>query len=324
MSTTEHARTTELPREQEHDDREVDASLRLRKSAETIWSYKPFGETDEINLTLNRARHFLVNPTRSGALPSDKEVTHFLQICKIRKLNPWVGDAFLLGYDTRQGAKFETIVAYQALSKRAEAHKAYDGMESGIIVLRNKDEGQELTELEGAFCLPTDELVGAWARVYRKDRDKPATAKILRGPYDKQRSRWEVDPNGMLVKCAKAAAMRDSFPNDLGGMYIAEEKQDDDNDDEQEARSLDNLTAVDLTPTDHIAPDGEILDDAPRLNRKQFLEEVENAPDMTEVSAIRDLTLEQTDDEDEREHINHVCDERVKEIRASRGAGSNQ
>ena len=216
MSTTEQE--TRL-RTDDNGDTELESVNRLRKSAEVVWSYTPFGEKDAINLTPSRARSYLVTPTKTGKQPSDKELTTFLQICKIRRLNPWVRDCFLLGYDTRDGAKFDVIIAYQALAKRAEAHEQYDGMSCGVIVVRDG----EMKELEGAFVLTSDVLVGAWAAVFRKDRTHSTIVKINRSAYDKQRSVWATDPAGMLTKCAKAGAMREAFPNDLGGMYTEDE-----------------------------------------------------------------------------------------------------
>ncbi len=309
MSTTEHTWTETNG----HDnDNEVDSSVRLRQEAERVWSYTPFNETSKVDLTLARVRNFLVTPTKKGKWPSDKELTNFLQICKTRRLNPWVRDAFLLGYDTKQGAKFETIVAYQALSKRAEVNEQYDGLECGMIL--TTQEGKTM-EVEGSFCLKDEELVGAWARVYRKDRSKPTTAKISRVPYDKGFGRWEVDPHGMLVKCAKSAAMREAFPSDLGGLYTEDEISEDSLEGSDSSRTMDDQPHEETEAATDTAGD-DFAD--------QLVEEIDHAPDQTEVNAIRDLTLDQCDSDDQRAFVNNLCDIRVKQIKATRGERSNE
>jgi len=193
------------------------------EQTEQQWSYTPFGESQAITLTLERAKHFLATPTKSGKLPTKRDLVNFLQTCATRRLNPWTRDAFLIGYDDKSGARFETIVAYQALAKRAEFHAQFDGIDSGIIVQRLVDDEPKTIELLGSFASNGDVLVGAWARVHRKDRAHMACSKINRKAFDKGHGRWRIDPHGMLEKCAKAAAMREAFPSDIGGMYVAEE-----------------------------------------------------------------------------------------------------
>ena len=183
----------------------------------------PFGEEEELTLTLAHVEKFLEAKTRSGASATLEDKVSFLMLCKHRLLNPWVGDAYLLGYDSKDGPSYSLITAYQALAKRAEMHPQYDGMEAGCLV---KTRDGELAERSGAFILDDDTLIGAWARVYRKDRARPYEVRIKRSAFDKRRSRWTVDPEGMLLKCAKAAALRECFPVATSGLYIREEMED--------------------------------------------------------------------------------------------------
>lgn len=143
-----------------------------------------------------------------------------MMLCQSRELNPWVGDCWLLGYDTRDGAKFELITSYQALLKRAEAHSQYNGLEGGIVV---QDKNGEVVERVGAFDMPGDTILGGWARAHRKDHAMPHHGSVKLSVYDSGMSRWKVDPGGMIVKVAKAAVLRESFPNTVGGMYLRDE-----------------------------------------------------------------------------------------------------
>lgn len=190
-----------------------------------VWEFTPFMSKEPIKLSLGIVKSFVAVPTRSGALPHERDIVRFITLCKARGLNPFEGDAYLVGYDSKNGPTFSLITAHQALIKRAEVHPEYDGMESGVLVEAN---GQVVPR-EGAFFLSTDTVVGGWATVYFKTRSHPMKKALRLSVYNTGRSRWEVDPAGMIVKVAEAAALRASFPNTLGGMYLREEYSDEGN-----------------------------------------------------------------------------------------------
>lgn len=182
--------------------------------------YKPLGEDREISLTVNMTKRFLTRPTRNGTVASNEDVIKFMMLCQARQLNPWVGDAYLVGYDGERGAEFSLITAVQALEKRAEMHPHYDGMEHGILIAR--DDGS-IEHRAGTFWMPNELLVGGWAKVYRKDRSRPEYVSLQLAAFNKGRSLWKSDPAGMINKCARAAALRHSFPSQTGGLYLEEE-----------------------------------------------------------------------------------------------------
>lgn len=184
-----------------------------------VIEYTPLGEATTIKLSASIIRKFVVNKTRQGAEPSEADVVTFLHLCRARQLNPFVRDAFLVGYDSKDGPTWSLITAIQALYKRAEQNPMFRGMRSGIIVTA---EGAEKYKL-GAYLAHGETLVGAWAEVWRSDRDMPSTATIGLSAYNLNRSRWSVDPAGMLAKCARAAALREAFALETHGMMIDEE-----------------------------------------------------------------------------------------------------
>ncbi len=186
---------------------------------ENIISYIPLGEREEIHLTLNRVKQFLCIPTRSGKMPTDEQVVKYMMLCKAQSLNPWVNDAYLVGYDGKDGPQFSLITAHQSFLKRAEASPEFDGIESGVVVSR---EG-EITERPGDLLLNGEILVGAWARVHRRDRKIASYDALNLKTFDTGRSRWAADPAGMIVKCAEASALRKAFPSTLAAMYCKEE-----------------------------------------------------------------------------------------------------
>lgn len=185
--------------------------------------YVPMGEQKECRLTIQQVRKFLCTPTKSGQVPTDEQVVQFMMLCQARELNPWVGDAYLVGFDSRDGAQFSLITAVQALLKRAESHPMYDGMEHGVVV---REANGAVSFREGSFVLPDEILLGGWATVYRKDRSRPERAVINIETYHTHRSRWEADPSGMIEKVAIAAGLRRMFPTQTGGLYLHEEFQE--------------------------------------------------------------------------------------------------
>lgn len=182
-------------------------------------SFVPFGEAEAIELSVGMVKRFLAIPTKSGKPPTDADCLKFVMLCQSRQLNPWVKDCWLVGYDSKDGPTFELITSHQALLKRAEANPAYRGMRSGVIVRR----GEEVIDLDGAFSIDGDVLLGGWASVIREDRDVEQVGRVKLATYNTGMSRWAKDPHGMIAKVAEAAALRKAFPTQLGEMYCAEE-----------------------------------------------------------------------------------------------------
>lgn len=209
----------------------------ITRSTEQVITYVPLGEREAISLTLSRVKQFLCVPTRSGKMPSDEQVVKYMMLCKAQSLNPWVNDAYLVGYDGKDGPQFSLITAHQSFLKRAEASPEFDGIESGVVVLSNGD----IKERQGDMLLNDEVLVGAWARVHRRDRKVPSYDALNLKTFDTGRSRWAADPAGMIVKCAEASALRKAFPSTLAAMYCKEEM-----DRERELR--DSVPHVDSRP----------------------------------------------------------------------------
>lgn len=190
-------------------------------------SFVPFGSKDEIKLSLEIIKRFVAVRTKSGATCDDAQAMKFMMLCQAQRLNPFAGDAFLVGYDKRNQdgsytPQFSLITAHQSFLKRAEVSAEYEGMESGIIL---SGEDGVITEREGDFKMPTETVVGGWARVYRKGR-KPTYRRLsiasMKPNYETPFWSGEKAP-GQIVKCAEADALRATFPTLLGGMYVADE-----------------------------------------------------------------------------------------------------
>lgn len=179
--------------------------------------FKPFLEDEPITLSIKIIKEFLCTPTKSGKVCSDAHAVRFIMLCKARQLNPFTGDAYLIGFDSQNGAQFNLVTAHQAFLKRAEVHPKYDGMRSGVVVM---DGSKQPNDREGDFVMDGETLLGGWATVYLKDVKHPIYRRLRLSTFNTGRSRWATDPAGMIVKCAEADALRSSFPNSIGGMYL--------------------------------------------------------------------------------------------------------
>lgn len=184
--------------------------------------FVPFGAKDAIQLSVAIVKRLVAVRTKTGKECSNDEAIKFMLMCQAKKLNPFEGDAFLIGYDTQDGPKFSLITAHQAFLKRAEVHQEFDGMESGVIVQRQG----ELLDLLGDWHMPNDVVLGGWATVFFKNRSHPMKKRLRLSRFNKGFGIWRDDPAGMIVKCAEADALRSSFPTMLGGMFIREESGD--------------------------------------------------------------------------------------------------
>lgn len=188
-------------------------------SNELVVSYKI--DDQEIKLTPKIVQDYLVGTTAQITMP---EFKLFTELCKVRKLNPFLREAYLIKYSNNQPASI--VVGKDAILKRAVLNSQYNGMKSGIIVLNDKG---EITERKGTFKLDNETLVGGWAEVFRKDWQNSIycsvslTESIQKKGNGEPNSNWSKQPATMIEKVAKVRALREAFVEDLGGMYEAEE-----------------------------------------------------------------------------------------------------
>lgn len=152
---------------------------------------------------------------------TDSEFLHFFQLCKVNKVNPFLGEAYIVKFE---GKPAQVMVAEKVLEQAAEANPYYAGMKHGIVVTNSKG----ITEERSAeYLLQGEVLVAAWAEVYRKDRGEITTKNYaMLSEYSKGQATWKAMPVHMLIKCAKAAALREAFPNLFDtNVYSQEESQ---------------------------------------------------------------------------------------------------
>lgn len=175
----------------------------------------------QIKLTPKIVQDYIVGTNAQITMP---EFKMFTELCKVRGLNPFLREAYLIKYSNSQPASI--VVGKDAILKRAVLNPKYNGMKSGIYVIN--ENGEEIKRT-GTFKLPTETLVGGWAEVFRKDWDNSIESSvsleeaIQRKGNGEPNSNWSKQPATMIEKVAKVRALREAFVEDLGGMYEAEE-----------------------------------------------------------------------------------------------------
>ena len=91
------------------------------------------------------------------------------------------------------------------------------------------EEAGELEYRTGSLVIPGEKLVGGWAKVFVKGYNEPIEAAVSIEEYIGRKndgsinSNWSKRPATMIRKVALMQALREAFPEDLGGMYASEE-----------------------------------------------------------------------------------------------------
>ena len=177
---------------------------------------------EQIKLTPKIVQDYIVGTDAQITMP---EFKMFTSLCKARKLNPFLKEAYCIKYGKQPA---QIVVGKDAVLKRAILNPNFDGIESGVIV--QCIETGEVIERKGTFYIKAEEkLVGGWARVYRKNWAHPTYCSVSFDEVAQTKSDGSLNSNWsgkgatMVEKVAKVRALRETFIEDLGGMYEAEE-----------------------------------------------------------------------------------------------------
>ena len=165
---------------------------------------------DHFSVSFEEVRHFICEKA------TDAECKIFLETCRAYRFNPFTREAYLIHYDNKNDDTPCTIVlGKNCYLQMAERHPAYDGFEAGVIVLN--ESGVEYRE--GSIVYEGEELLGGWARVYRKDRTRPSYDEVKFSEYNTGKSLWAAKPVTMIRKVALVHALREAFPSTYGLTY---------------------------------------------------------------------------------------------------------
>lgn len=178
---------------------------------------------EQIKLTPAIVQNYIVGEN-NGKITL-QEFKMFTSLCKARSLNPFLKEAYCIKYGNNPA---QIVVGKDAVLKRAVRNPNYDGKENGVIV--QVIETGEIIERKGTFYIKDQEkLVGGWAKVYRKDWKYPTYSSVSFDEVAQKKSDGSLNSNWsnkgatMVEKVAMVRALRETFVEDLSGMYEAEE-----------------------------------------------------------------------------------------------------
>ena len=184
---------------------------------------------EEMKLTMSMVKKYLVTGNRE--LVTTQELIFFMQLCKARKLNPFLREAYLIKYSPSEAAQI--ITSIQRIRADAMAHPLCQGWQTGLIFWDT--EKNEQIETSGIVPRSKEkdryELLGAFFEAQPKNWSMPYRLEVnLEGYIKKTKSGditafWKPEKQPfMIMKVAESQGLRNLFQNDAGaGLYVEEE-----------------------------------------------------------------------------------------------------
>ena len=148
----------------------------------------------------------------------------FLNLCRFQHLNPFLREAYLIKFGNQPAT---IVTGKDAITKRAMRNPKFAGQQAGVVIYH--DDSGELEYRNGSLLMAGEQLVGGWAKVYVKGYDVPIEAVVSYQEYVGTKNdgtvngQWSKKPATMIRKVALVQALREAFPEDLGGLYASEE-----------------------------------------------------------------------------------------------------
>lgn len=157
---------------------------------------------------------------------TDAEFQMFLALCSSSGLNPFKKEIWCIvtpektwtdyksGDKKKKERQVQMMGGINGFYEIANQDPNFDGLEKGLI-------GKGGEYLPSTY--PKDDFIGAWTKVYRKDRKFPQEETAFLSEYAKDFGNWKIMKRVMIQKCSDALCLRKSFPQKLNGLYIPEE-----------------------------------------------------------------------------------------------------
>lgn len=141
--------------------------------------------------------------TAKGTRPTEEQKKNFLLECLANGLNPIKKQAYLIGYDSASGPSFSTVVSINGITSIASRTGEYAGLD------------------QTRFRYNGDKIESCSVTVYRlvKGQRCAFTGSAYFSERVQTGGQWQKQPMTMLEKCARAAALRSAFPEELGSLY---------------------------------------------------------------------------------------------------------
>lgn len=151
---------------------------------------------------------------------TDQELAIFAAKAKMFNANPWANEIYLVKYNNSPA---NTIISYHVFNRVASSQEDYNGIESGVIVYNDMSGAVERNAGSAFFTQIGQQLIGGWARVWRKGIDHPFEVTVNLSEYNKGTATWKSMPGTMIEKVAKAQAWRMAYPSLFANVYDASE-----------------------------------------------------------------------------------------------------
>lgn len=173
----------------------------------------------------------------------DNEFKLFILKCQASGMNPLLGEAFCIERNIKIGGTrdnpvwgktFQFTPGEQGMEGRADDFADYRGIRAAAVYENDKiiidSSAGEVSHQWNPVDPKRGRLVGAWAIAYRDGRKTPVEYVRLEEYIDTRNPKWASSPATMIVKCARAAALRRAYPNKFDGIFVREEMRDESED----------------------------------------------------------------------------------------------
>jgi phage recombination protein Bet len=185
--------------------------------ARAVEKYQYDTDHGPVTLTPEQVRDYLVS---GSSAPTKQDIMMFIALCRYRKLNPFLKEAYCIKYSEHKPASL--VVGRGLHEKLAAKNPQFDGIESGIIIKT----ADGIEQVDGAFYDDEKNIVGGWATGYRKDWKVPKKVRVKYSDYvGHEKSVWGTLPALMIEKVAIVQCLRSMFPEELAGMYSVDESR---------------------------------------------------------------------------------------------------
>jgi phage recombination protein Bet len=277
---------------------------------------------------------------------TDDEFALFLEQCKRSGLDPLLKEAFCVPRRMNIGnkdkpnwvTKHEFQPSEAGMLRRAEGMPDFRGVTASAVYAEDPieidaDAGEVNHKFNPAKRKGT--LVGAWAKVRREGR-VPSVVWLDYAAYSQTTPLWAKMPATMIEKCARAAALRKTYPSQFGGMYVAGERPDDvDTSEETEAPAVverpalpppapretldmspqpEKVSLREWTPSEDAHAD--LPPDPMEVDMQDIERRAEAAQAVTDLAPLKDRALRFADGTPERKRLNKALTAAWKRVSA--------
>ena len=151
---------------------------------------------------------------------NNSELNMFLSIAAKYELDPFLREIWFANMGTRNAI----ITGRDGYLKIANRNPNFNGMVSDVVCSNDRFIKEGDTVKHAYNVKDRGQIVGAYAVVYRKDRDHPAYFFASFREYNKGVNVWRQYPSAMIIKVAEAMALKRAFS--ISGLVTEEEISD--------------------------------------------------------------------------------------------------